>query len=70
MSRFTHPACFGLYCVPQEFYDYRNDPCALTSLVDDPQYQDEVRKLRRQMLEIMRSIDDPLLEKLRKVDRR
>lgn len=55
------------YRVPEEFYDYENDPCARKNLIDDPRHQEEIKKLRGRMLEIMRSIDDPLTEKLQEV---
>ena len=50
------------YRVVEEFYDYQNDPCALRNLIDDPQYQAEIDNLRGRMHQIMKSIDDPLLE--------
>jgi len=50
------------YRVVEEFYDYQNDPCALRNLIDDPQYQAEIENLRARMHQIMKSIDDPLLE--------
>ena len=53
--------------MPEEFYDYENDPCALKNLIDQQQHTGEIDKLRRQMLEIMRSIEDPLVERLEKV---
>lgn len=52
------------YRVPEEFYDYRNDPCALENLIDNPRYKEEIARLRARMLKIMRSIDDPLFEQL------
>ena len=56
-----------LYRVPEEFYDYENDPCALKNLIDQARHTEGIGKLRRQMLEIMRSIEDPLVERLEKV---
>ena len=53
--------------MPEEFYDYENDPCARKNLIDDPRHQEEIKKLRGRMLEIMRSIDDPLTEELQEV---
>ena len=50
------------YRVPEEFYYFENDPNALNNLIDDPQYKNEIQKMRKAMLEIMKSTRDPLLE--------
>jgi N-sulfoglucosamine sulfohydrolase len=51
--------------VREEFYDYENDPDALTNLVDDPRYQDELNRHRQALDEWMQRTDDPLLEVFR-----
>jgi N-sulfoglucosamine sulfohydrolase len=48
--------------VPEEFYDFRNDPDALHNLIDDPAYAGEIRKFRKRMVEVMRQYNDPSLE--------
>jgi N-sulfoglucosamine sulfohydrolase len=50
-----------LYRVPEEFYDFGNDPNALKNLIDSDQYKEEIDKLRREMRDIMRKSNDPLL---------
>lgn len=47
------------YRVPEEFYDFKNDPDGLVNLVDDPQYAKELDKFREKMLEMMEKYDDP-----------
>ena len=47
--------------VPEEFYDYENDPDALNNLIDDPQYAEPLAKHRLAMEKIMRESNDPLL---------
>lgn len=39
--------------VPEEFYDYENDPDALNNLIDDPKYSDELAKHRAVMRKFM-----------------
>ena len=50
-----------LYRVPEELYDYENDPCALNNLAADPKYKDELERLRGDMRKIMEATGDPLL---------
>ncbi len=45
--------------VPEEFYDFKNDPDALVNLINDPDYAHEVEKFRSKMLEMMEKYDDP-----------
>lgn len=45
--------------VPEEFYDFKNDPDALNNLVDDPAYRPELDKFRAKMLEMMIQYKDP-----------
>ncbi len=47
--------------VPEEFYDYENDPDALKNLIDDPNYAEPLAQHRRAMETIMRRSNDPLL---------
>ncbi len=54
-----------LYRVPEEFYDFQKDPCALHNLIDDPRCRDEIDKLRLEMRELMESTGDPLLDALK-----
>jgi N-sulfoglucosamine sulfohydrolase len=54
--------------VPEEFYDYEKDPDALHNLIDDPAYQEEVNKLRKEMLAWMERSGDPMLECFRHRD--
>ncbi len=54
-----------LYRVPEEFYDFRNDPDALVNLIDYPDYQDEINKLREELENWMLKTGDPALEAFR-----
>lgn len=49
------------YRVLEEFYDFKNDPDALTNLIDDPKYQKEINKLRSELLAWMEHTGDPAL---------
>ena len=40
------------YRVPEEFYNFKNDPDGLVNLVNDPAYSKELKKFRKKMLEI------------------
>jgi len=51
--------------VLEEFYDFENDPHALNNLIGDPEYADEVEKLRYSLEEWMANVDDPALTALR-----
>jgi N-sulfoglucosamine sulfohydrolase len=48
--------------VPEEFYDFKNDPDALNNLIDNPAYEAEINKLRARMAELMEKYHDPALE--------
>ena len=50
-----------LYRTPEELYDYENDPAALINLIDDPKYQEQVKKYRQQMRAHMQATGDPVL---------
>lgn len=54
------------YRVPEEFYDYENDPAALHNLIDDPKYRDQIQEFRSRMHSRMKALDDPLLETFQK----
>ncbi len=51
-----------LHRVPEELYDYQNDPDALHNLIDDPAYAEVLAERRGRMREIMVASHDPLLE--------
>ena len=48
--------------VPEEFYDYENDPDALNNLIDDPKYSAQLAEHRAAMRDFMRRTKDPILE--------
>ena len=50
-----------LYRVPEELYDYENDPDALNNLIGDPAHKERVADFRRQLAEHMKSTSDPQL---------
>ena len=52
---------FFTYRVPEEFYDYENDPDALTNLIADPNYANEIQALRDALKQWMVDTNDPLL---------
>ncbi|MCC7205389.1 MAG: sulfatase [Phycisphaeraceae bacterium] len=54
-----------LYRVPEEFYDFGNDPNALNNLIDDPAYAGEIRKMRATLEQWMVQTQDPALEAFR-----
>lgn len=54
--------------VPEEFYDYENDPDALHNLIGDPAYQAEIETFRKQMLKYMVDSGDHVLEAFRQRD--
>lgn len=56
---------FYKYRTPEELYDYKNDPDALHNLIDDPAYAEEIKKLRKQMLNLMIKYKDPAYETYR-----
>lgn len=47
------------YRVPEEFYDFKNDPNALYNLIDDPHYGSEIKRFRNKMQEVMQMTNDP-----------
>jgi len=50
------------YRVPEEFYDFKKDPGALNNLISDPQYQDEIERMRRVLEEHMMQTNDLALQ--------
>ncbi len=53
------------YRVVEELYDFQNDPDALVNLINDPQYLDELTRLRGELEAWMVAVDDPALEAFR-----
>jgi len=51
-----------LHGVPEEFYDYENDPDALNNLIDDPKYSRQLAEHRAAMRDFMQRTKDPILE--------
>ena len=47
--------------VPEEFYNYEEDPHALNNLIDDDAHQDKIRQMRHDLIEWMQDKEDPLL---------
>lgn len=48
--------------VPEEFYDYQEDPDALNNLIDDPRYADDIAHHRAAMRRYMIETNDHCLE--------
>ena len=51
--------------VPEECYDFQNDPDALHNLIDDPAHRETLDRLRGQLLGWMEQTGDPALPALR-----
>jgi len=49
------------YRVPQELYDFKNDPDALHNLADDPAHRETLQRMQNLMLANMKSVNDPVL---------
>ncbi|TDI70738.1 MAG: hypothetical protein E2O86_03130 [Bacteroidetes bacterium] len=47
------------YRVPEELYDFENDPDGLVNLIDDPELQDEKKRLKELLYAEMQRTDDP-----------
>jgi N-sulfoglucosamine sulfohydrolase len=56
------------YRVVEECYDFANDPDAIVNLVDHPEYQDEVNRLRNELEAWMVEYDDLALHAFRHRD--
>jgi len=50
-----------IHRVPEEFYDYKNDPDALHNLIDDPKHQKRIAEFRSEAVRLMKASNDPLL---------
>ncbi len=53
------------YRVPEEFYDFQNDPNGLHNLIDDPAYREEIDRFRQVLLAKMETTGDPALAAFR-----
>ena len=53
------------YRVPEEFYNFKEDPDGLNNLAGDPAYADELDEFREKMLEMMKRYNDPAYEAYR-----
>ncbi|MHC4172066.1 MAG: sulfatase family protein [Planctomycetota bacterium] len=49
-----------LYRVPEELYDFKNDPDALHNLANAPMYQQQLAGMRQELLAWMERTEDPL----------
>ncbi len=52
---------FFTYRVPEEFYDFENDPNGRYNLIDHPNYLEETIRLQNKLEEWMIATSDPLL---------
>jgi N-sulfoglucosamine sulfohydrolase len=50
-----------LYRVPEEFYDFKNDPDGRVNLINHPDYQQEISRHRELLLDWMKETGDPAL---------
>ena len=50
------------YRVLEEFYDFKNDPDGLNNLIDNPDYEEPINEMRKEMQDWMRKTGDPALE--------
>lgn len=57
---------FYTYRTPEELYNLSKDPNALHNLAGDPEYQTELDRKRRMMLQWLENKNDPLLQQYRK----
>lgn len=53
------------YRVLEEFYDFENDPNALNNLIGDPDYADEIQRMRNALADWMVAVDDPARDAFR-----
>jgi N-sulfoglucosamine sulfohydrolase len=51
--------------VPKEFYDFEKDPGALHNLISEPQYQDEIEKMRLLLKNQMQKTNDKAVDFLK-----
>lgn len=52
---------FIRYRVPEEFYDFKEDPFALNNLIEDPAHQERIAAMRTRLLGWMERTGDPVL---------
>lgn len=50
--------------VPEEFFDLRTDPHCLKNLIDDPEYQDQIKAFRGRVARHLKRTADPMAEVL------
>lgn len=55
-----------LYRVPEEFYNFDEDPNALNNLINNPEYSSEIEQMRNQLKKWMAQKEDPLLDDFQK----
>lgn len=53
------------YRVKEEFYDFEKDPDGLNNLIHNPNYRDEIMKLKKDMYNVMKATNDPILEQFK-----
>ena len=51
-----------LFRTKEEFYDLQADPCEMENLINAEEHKDTIQKMRAELLEVMASTKDPLLE--------
>ena len=51
-----------MHSIPEQFFDYANDPDALNDLFANPEYSKVIEQYRRQMVTFMKRSSDPLLD--------
>jgi N-sulfoglucosamine sulfohydrolase len=49
------------YRVIEEFYDFKNDPDGRNNLIDDPNYKEQIDKLRKELHDWMKKTGDSAL---------
>ncbi len=57
---------FIRYRLPEEFYDFEEDPFALNNLIEDPAHQEQITAMRNRLLGWMERTDDPVLPAFKK----
>jgi len=50
--------------VPNELYDRINDPDEMNNLIDDPEHQKEVRKMKAQILDWLTKTGHPYVKEI------
>jgi N-sulfoglucosamine sulfohydrolase len=50
------------YSVPEQFFDLNKDPDALNNLIDNPEYKKLIGRYQKQVVKVMKSSNDPMLE--------